>query len=141
MAQCSVCSNSRAKEINRWLLLGRQGPDVATEFGFKAQTIRWHLRNHLPWRSRRAPKPETIMEELDVLEFELRRLTVLASCGEAIGGAIQALTARRALIELRARLEGKLDATHKKLALASRAPEGEFEVVFENGRPRTVEKQ
>jgi hypothetical protein len=139
MAQCIVCSNPRGKEVNRWLLTGRQITETAKEFGFKPATLSWHRRNHLPWRSRRAPKPQTIMEELELMEFELRTLTVLSQCGEPIGSAIQALTARRAVLELRARLEGRLDATHRKLALANRAPEGDFEVVFSGGKARTVE--
>jgi hypothetical protein len=137
MAQCVICSNPKAKEVNRWLLTGRQVGEVSKEFGFKAGTLQWHLRKHLPWRSRRAPKPQTIMEELDLLDHELRTLTVLTQCGEPIGQALQAITNRRSVLELRARLEGKLDATHRKLALASKAVD--YEVTFENGKMRTVE--
>jgi hypothetical protein len=140
MAQCSICSSEQARSINRLLLTHGQITVVAKQFGFDRAVVGNHLRKHLPWRSRRAKKPETVMEELEVMEFELRRLMVLAECGESIGGAIQALTARRALAELRLRLEGKLDATHKKLMLASQPVEGEYDVVFEGGRPRTVKK-
>ena len=110
---------------------------VAKQFGFDPQVVGNHLRKHLPWRSRRAPRPQTVLEELELMDLELRRLMILAECGQSIGGAIQALTSRRAVLELKARLQGGLDATHRKLALASRAPEGDFEVVFEGGRAKT----
>jgi hypothetical protein len=138
MAQCSACRNPRVKEINRWLLLGRTEKEAAAEFGFKPGILAWHKRKHLPWRSRRRVKVVTIQEQLEEMKFELTRLQVLGQCGESIGGAIQALRERRAVVELEARLEGRLDATHRKLMLAARPPEGDYEVIFENGRPRTV---
>ena len=138
MAQCQVCSNARAKELNRWLLTGRQVSAVAKEFGFNVQAIRWHRRNHLPYRSRWEKKPVTVSEQLEELKYQLDRLRVLAETGEPIGVAIQAVTAKRMVLELEARLEGKLDATHKKLALASRVPEGNFRVEFTNGKAKTV---
>jgi hypothetical protein len=138
MAQCVICSSEKAAQVNRWLLTGRREKETAAEFGFKVQTLRWHKRRHLPWRSKRTPRPVTVMEELELMEYELRRLTVLAESGHPIGSAVQALTARRSVLELRARLEGKLDGTHRKNALAAR-PAGDFEVVFSGGRAKTVE--
>jgi len=79
----------------------------------------------------------TVAEQLEDLKFELYRLQILGECGELESGAIAAVNARRSLLELEARLEGKLDATHRKL-LSATAPEGDYEVVFTNGRPRTV---
>jgi hypothetical protein len=141
MAQCTICSHEKARDINRLLLTRGQVKAVALEFGLNRGTVFNHLRKHLPWRSRRHPKPATIAEKLEQLEFELRRLQVLAESGESIGAAIQALNARRAVVELEARLEGRLDATHRKLMMAARPPEGNLEVIFENGKPKTVAKQ
>ncbi len=140
MSACSVCSDPRAKEINRLLLSGRKGTDVAKEFGFVAQTMRWHRRRHLPYRNPRLPKPETVAEHLEVLQYECGRLAVLAECGEKIGPAIQALQAKRQVFELQARMAGRLDATHQRL-LPPQPMAGEFEVVFQNGKPRTIEKK
>jgi hypothetical protein len=138
MAICTVCSDARAKEINRWLLTGRKGPDVAKEFGINVQILRWHRRKHLPYWNPRRPKPVTVGEELAQLKYELSRLAMPQS-GEPIGAAISAVTAKRQVLELEARLEGKLDAHHRKLILNSREPEGSYRVKFENGRARTVE--
>jgi hypothetical protein len=137
MAQCTICSSKEARSINVLLLTGSQISTVMKQFGFSRAVVSAHQRHHLPWRSRRAPKPETILEELEFMELELRRLTVLAECGQPIGGAIQALNARRSVLELRARLSGSLDATHKKLALAAKPVD--YEVTFENGKMKTVE--
>jgi hypothetical protein len=137
MAICGICSSKDAKAINRLLLTGAQCPAVAKQFGLDKLSVSIHKRKHLPWRKSTAAKPETILEELEVMEYELRRLQVLAECGEPIGAAIQALSARRSTLELKARLEGRLDATHRKLALASKPVD--YEVTFEGGRMKTVE--
>jgi hypothetical protein len=138
MASCSICSDARAREINRWLLTGRRGSDTAREFGFEAQTIRWHRRRHLPYRNPKFGKPETIHERLEELNYELARLQVLAECGEKISGAIQAVRERRAALELAMRFEGRLDATHRRLLRATQPLEGDYKVEFVNGKPRTV---
>jgi hypothetical protein len=138
MAACSICSNPRAKEINRWLLTGRQMGETAKEFGFNRMTMAYHRRKHLPYRSERAPKAVTVVEQLAELKYELDRLRVLAETGEPIGAAISAVTAKRAVLELEARLAGLMDAHHKKLILNSQQPAGDYRVEFVNGRPRTV---
>jgi hypothetical protein len=138
MAACSICSHVKAKEINRRLLLGQQVPEIADEFHFNRQTLRYHRRKHLPWWKHGRPAV-TMTEQLDQLNYELRRLQILAECGEEIGRAVQAVTARRQLIELQARLGGKLDATHKKLMLNSTPIEKSYRVVFEDGVPKTEE--
>jgi hypothetical protein len=141
MAQCKICAHEKFRDINRLLLTHGQIKAVAVEFGLNRGTVFNHLRHHLPWRSRRHPKAVTVQEQLELLQFELRRLQVLAECGESIGGAVAALRERRAVLELSARLEGKMDATHRKLFLSARPPEGDYEVVFENGKSRTVAKK
>lgn len=137
MAQCSICSHEKAREINRRVLTGRRIKETAREFGINRGTLYSHMRNHLPWRSRRVKAAATAEEMLEELDFELRRLQVLGECGEKIGPAIQALVARRNLLELRMRSEGRLDSTHRKL-IGARPLEGNYEVQFVNGRPRTV---
>ena len=133
MARCSVCSHEKAKDINRLLLTRGHVSAVARDFKLCRGSVWNHFKKHLPWRLSRRPKSVTVREQLEDLKFELYRLQVLGECGESVGGAIAALNARRQVIELEARLEGRLDATHKKLMLASRPPEGEFEVVFKTG--------
>ncbi|SRR5216683_3962145 len=139
MAQCKVCSHSRVKEINRLLLTGTPVSRVAKAAAMCRGTVWHHFQKHLPWRPQRRPKAVTVAEKLADLEFDLARLQILGECGEPVSGAIAAVNARRALLELEARLEGKLDSTHRKLLTASAAP-GDFEVVFVDGRARTIEK-
>jgi hypothetical protein len=138
MAQCSICSHEKARDINRLLFTRGQITAVARAYDLNRGTVFNHLRKHLPWRSRRRPRPVSVQEQLEDLKYELHRLQVLGECGESISGAIQALRERRAVVELQARLEGRLDATHRKLLLAARPPEGDFRVEFVNGRARTV---
>jgi hypothetical protein len=138
MAACSICSDERVKEINKRLLLGRQITTTAKEFGFNAQTMRYHRQKHLPWQRKDTPKPETTEAKLRQLEYEFARLRALAECGERVGEALRVLVAQRNLLELMLRREGQLDATHR--ALVPQPADGEFEVIFEGGRPRTVKK-
>jgi hypothetical protein len=139
MARCSVCSHEKAKDINRLLLTRGHVSAVAREYKLCRGSVWNHFKAHLPWRLQRRPKSVTVREQLEDLKFELLRLQVLGECGESVGGAIAALNARRQVIELEARLEGKLDAHHKKLILNSQQPAGDYRVEFVNGRPRTVE--
>jgi hypothetical protein len=139
MAQCSICSSKEARAINVLLLTGAQIPAVAKQFGFGYQVVSSHQRKHLPWRSRKTPKPRTVEEKLEQLEYEFARLRVLAESGEKIGEALRVLVAQRNLLELLLRKEGGLDAHHKKLILNSQQPTGDYEVTFENGKMRTVE--
>jgi hypothetical protein len=142
MASCSICSDPRIKEINRWLLTGRQMSVTAKEFGFNALTMAYHRRKHLPYRNSRLPKPVTVQEHLAQIQYELQRLTILGECGErGVHAACIALRERRYVLELQARMGGHLDGTHKKRFLEPREVEGEYEVVFEGGRPRTVAKK
>jgi transposase-like protein len=138
MALCSICSNAKAREVNVRLLRGARVKDTAREFGLSYQMVRHHRRYCLPWRSVRTPKPVTCEEQLEALKYELARLQVLGEAGESISGALAAVRERRAVLELEMRVGGKLDATHKKLLLNSKAPEGDYEVIFVNGQPKTV---
>jgi len=126
------------KEINVWVLTGRQIVETANEFGINRGNLYAHMRKHIPWKSDRAKKPETVEEKLMDLEYQFARLRILAESGEKVGEALRVLVGQRNLYELLLRKEGGLDAHHKKLILNSRAPAGEFQVVFENGRPKTV---
>jgi hypothetical protein len=138
MAACNICSDARYKEINRRLLCGGRIKKTAMEFGFSPGQVQWHKRHHLPFRNSFGPKAATAQEKLEELEYELARLQVLAECGESVGGALRVIVAKRSLLELQLRKEGFLDATHRKLMMASRAPAGEFEVQFVGGRPKAV---
>src|SRR6266436_1027908 len=129
MVRCKVCAHSKVREINRLLLTGTSCVKVAKAAGICRPTMWHHRQTCLPWRPERRPKPVTVSEKLADLEFELARLQILGECDEPVSGAIAAVNARRALLELEARLEGKLDSTHRKLLTASAAT-GDFEVVF-----------
>ena len=139
--QCKVCSRKDAKEINRAILTHGQLGKIARAHKLNVAVVFNHAKKHLPWRHRLSKKePVTIAEKLADLSFELRRLQVLGECGEKVGPAVQAINARRTLLEFEARLEGKLDPAGKKALLLSHPPKEPppQKVIFENGRMRTV---
>ncbi len=82
---CTVCSHERVKEINKALLSGQTGKATARKFGLVYDTLRSHWHNCLPWRDRHA-KPVTTDEKLQDLGLEMRRLQVVAECGENVLG-------------------------------------------------------
>src|ERR1700722_17252382 len=115
MPLCSICSHEKAKDINLTLLTRGNVSKLAREYGLCRGSVWNHYKKHLPWRRNRRAKSETVREQLEDLKFELHRLQILGECGMAVGPAVTALNARRQVLELEARLEGKLDAHHKKL--------------------------
>lgn len=124
------CTDERVREINRALLLGRTSRAVAEKFGVGIWVLRKHRQRCLPYRKARAPKPTTVQEKLAALSREMWRLQILAECGEQVGGALAVVRQRQSLLEPEARMSGLLDATHKKLIMSNRAPEGDFAVEF-----------
>lgn len=137
---CKVCADPRSRTINRLLLTGVSLKKVAEKLGINRATLTHHRQKHLPYKPERRPKPRNVREELEELKYELARLAVLGECGESVSQAVIALREKRQLLELQMRSEGELDATHRKLMLANRPAGGNFEVVFEGGRARTIEK-
>jgi hypothetical protein len=137
---CGICSNERVREINRAMLLGLTTKAVVEKFGLNTWTARQHRKKCLPYRNPRVPKKaaETIPEQVAELKRELWRLQLLAEAGENVSGALAVVRQRQSLLELEARSQGLLDATHKKLLMAGRQVEGDYKVEFIAGRPRTV---
>jgi hypothetical protein len=139
MSQCRICSSPRKGEVNKLLLNGAPMTKVAKACGLSVQAVKNHRKRHLPWRSERRPKPVTTAEKFSELEYQLERLRFLAESGEPVGGALRVLFAQKSLLELEMRAEGRLDPMNKKKMLAT-APLEDIEIVFENGRPRSIEK-
>jgi hypothetical protein len=136
---CRICSDERKKEINLAMLHGQTTKAVATKYGLNLWTARNHRKKCLPWRNPREKAAESVPEQMAELKRELWRLQLLAECGENVAGALAVVRQRQSLLELVARTNGLLDASHKKLALQSRPPAGDCRVEFVNGKPRTVE--
>lgn len=134
---CTVCQHGKVVEINRLLLKATPATKIAKEAGLNVAAVRVHQKKHLPYRGPGFPKAVTVEEQVEELKFELSRLQALGECGEAVGPAIQAINAKRGVLEFEARLQGRLQGSHKSI-LAAPSSGDEFEVVFEGGRPRTV---
>ena len=136
MAVCTVCVHEKVKEINVALLSGQMVKATSVKYGLKRWTLTQHRRKHLPWRNPKAAPAVTVQEKLEELGLDLRRLQLLAECGEDVGKAVAVVRQRQSLLELEARMGHLLGATHKKL-LPATAIEGDYAVEFINGRPVT----
>jgi hypothetical protein len=138
MSPCIICTHERVKEINRALLSGWAPKAVADKHGVNVWSIRKHYRKHLPWKHRAARPAETTEEQMADLKLELRRLQILAECGDNVSEALKVIRQRQSLLELEMRSEHKLGATHEKLMPRAK-PAGNFKVTFRNGNPVTEE--
>ena len=69
------------------------------------------------------------------MKYELRRLRVLADCGEKVTESLRVIVQQRTLLELQMRKEHLLGATHRKL-FPPEMPEGDYEIEFVGGKPR-----
>jgi hypothetical protein len=136
---CRACRNEKIKEIDKTILGGRASiTALSVKYDLPVWVLKEHRKRHLPWRNPKAKPPETVTEKLADLGLELKRLQVLAECGEHVAEALSVVRERRQMLELEARMEGRLDATHRKLLLKDRPVEGNYRVEFVNGKPRTV---
>jgi hypothetical protein len=124
--------------VNVLLLNGTPMAMVARACKLPVATIKNHKLNHIPYRAANFPKPVTTAEKFADLEYQLARLRCLAEAGEAVGAALKVVYAQKSLLELEMRAEGRLDPTNKKKMLASPDMASDYEVVFVNGRPKTV---
>jgi hypothetical protein len=138
MATCRICASRGQGQVNVLLLNGAPMAVVARACKLPVATIKNHKLNHIPYRPANYPKPATTAEKFADLEYQLARLRCLAEAGEEVGGALKVVYAQKALLELEMRAEGRLDPSNHKKILAAPSADQDFEVVFTNGRPRTV---
>ena len=138
MAICSICQDERAREINVALLNGHTVKATALKYGIRLWVLKEHRRKHLPWKDPRLGPAVTVLEKMEELSRELKRLQVLAECGIDTTKALMVVRQRQSLLELEARMEHLLGATHSKL-MPKGKPAGDYKVRFVNGRPETVE--
>lgn len=115
MAICLVCSHEKNREINFALLRGAMATVTAKKFGVPVQTLCRHRRLHLRLRLRssqgKSRQPSTLEEKLAAIDADLQRLQLEAECSKGVANidaALRVLKARRELIELEAKLAGKL---------------------------------
>lgn len=117
--KCNICTRPDVKEINL-VLLSRQGrrtgifTAMARKLGVARQTLWRHRKEHLRIDvSREAPKRKnlTFEERVAMLESEADRLQAQAENGapkEVVEQALKALGIRMKLLQLEARLSGRL---------------------------------
>src|SRR5271168_5025572 len=129
---CSICTHDKIKEINRALLGGWTVKSVAVKFELNLWSARKHWRRHLPWKDRHARPAGTVDEQMEDLKLELRRLQILAECGDNVLGPLTVLKQRQSLLELEMRKEHLLGATHKKLFPPPQDTNDHVKVIFEN---------
>jgi hypothetical protein len=115
LAVCQICSHEKNREINFALLRGAMATVTAKKFSVPVQTLCRHRRLHLHLRLRssqgKSRQPSTLEEKLAAIDADLQRLQLEAECSKGVANidaALRVLKARRELIELSAKLSGRL---------------------------------
>jgi transposase-like protein len=108
MAVCTICADERVLEINRLLLRGGMVRATAKRFGLSEQVLGRHRRRHLRFRGAKPRLAETFEQKLAALVDDGARLQIESECGVNVKAALAVLRERRELLEMEARLAGKI---------------------------------
>jgi hypothetical protein len=111
---CRICLNENVEEINRRLTKGESIRSVAAAFKVGKTQLHSHFRNHVETRSKppekRAPDPgpADIAGQLEDLRAKTLRILDQAKSAKNLKTALHAVGEARKILELRGKLEGKL---------------------------------
>jgi hypothetical protein len=134
---CTVCSHKERPAIDRRLTDGGTYRAIAQEFGLSLDAVRRHRLDHLTKallkaaEARPIARAETLLDRLEALINDCRRIGESALDAGKHGPAVQALKAVTSNLELIARLTGQLGegSTTVNIALVQQAKAEEDELV------------
>jgi hypothetical protein len=126
---CTVCSHKERQAIDRRLIDGGTYRAIAQEFGLSLDAVRRHRLDHLTKalvkaaEARPIARAETLLDRLEALINDCRRIGESALEAGKHGPAVQALKAVTSNLELIARLTGQLGegSTTVNIALVQQA--------------------
>lgn len=113
--RCQVCCHEEVAAINDELAGGESYSDLAGRFGVSRFSLRRHNANHLPAllaevaAADRFTQAESLMERLEQLTDEARRIKTKAEASGDLRTALAAVRELVRVVELLAKLEGDLD--------------------------------
>jgi transposase len=112
---CTVCSHPQRPEIDQASLAGTSVRDLAKRFGRNKDTIAKHVAQHIPAAAQKAAADnrevaagDSILDEVERLKSEAKRLQAVAEERNDIRAALTAIDRLTRLVELQARLLGEL---------------------------------
>lgn len=109
MAVCSVCGHEDARKINAALISGQLVIRVAKKFGVSRQALGRHRAKHLRYRAPKSQPATTLEGKFHELSLDMANLQAEALCGVNVREALQVMRMRMSLLELEAKVTGRLN--------------------------------
>ena len=109
MAVCSVCGHEESRKINAALLAGQLVIRVAKKFGVSRQALGRHRKKHLRYRAPKSQPATTLEGKFHELSLDMANLQAEALCGVNVREALQVMRMRMSLLELEAKVTGRLN--------------------------------
>ena len=109
MAVCSVCGHEDARKINACLISGQLIVRVAKRFNISRQALGRHRSKHLRYRAPKSQPATTLEGKFQELSLDMANLQAEALCGVNVRDALQVMRMRMTLLELEAKVTGRLN--------------------------------
>lgn len=120
---CTVCGHAQRAEIDRELVAGAGCRDIAGRFGLSKSSVERHKGDHVPELLRKAEEAEQVANADDLLakvkhlEADAKRIGKAAEGARDYRGALQGIRELTRIVELQARLMGKLQETQVNILI------------------------
>ena len=111
---CTICKNKQCDEINEALIQGESFRAIAGQYAVSKTSLQRHKTNHLPVHLLQAKKANeladanTLVEQLQRLEGDARRIAQKAELGCDFKSALMAIREQARLLEIRGRILGEI---------------------------------
>jgi hypothetical protein len=112
--KCTICSNENKNEINIAIVQGCSFRIIANQYSVSKAAIQRHAKNHLPShivqseKANELKEAESIIDSIFRLETSSIRIQEQAEEQNDLKSALMAIREQARLIELRAKLLGKI---------------------------------
>lgn len=136
--RCTICTHPRREEIDRALVEGESFRNIAERFGVSLGALHRH-REHVQDDVQQAIEAKavrsgrSVLDRIRELNREARSLLEEARSKGRYAAAVQAIGAATRLLELEAKLLGKLDerpSVNVQMGMAVMVPKGVLEAIY-----------
>ena len=125
---CSICIHRQRKAIERSLLAGEPFRKLAARFDTSTGALQRHKGEHLSTallktdRAKQATRGDDLLNKIENLEADARRIAAKAEKGDDLRTAIVAIRELTRIVELLAKLRGELQNAPTTINIQVLAP-------------------
>lgn len=121
---CTICTHEKRAEIDQALVTGTSYRNVSVQYGISVGAIQRHKKDHIVDDLANSPRAQTIarsdnlLDQLQALKDKALDILETAESAKALPVALQAIREVRSVIELYAKLAGKLQESTVNVILS-----------------------